>query len=64
MKTTVYNFRTWNGSSDETIAQPLKSTEARIKSVGGEVIAGTGEVVDAADLDEFGRYDPKRRLEH
>jgi hypothetical protein len=63
MRTIVHGFKTWNGSNDETVLQPLKSTEERIKSVGGEIVPGTREIVDTADLDGYGRYDPNRRLD-
>ena len=63
MRTIVHGFKTSNGSTDEATLQPLKSTEERIKSVGGEIVPGTREVVDTADLDVYGRYDLNRRLD-
>ena len=56
---TVHHFRVWDALKDEWIYPPLKSPAARIKAVAkGEIIPGTAEEVDEADLDEHGRYDP------
>jgi hypothetical protein len=46
-------------SHDRTLISPRKSTVERIKRVGGSVIEGTAEIVDANLLDNDGRYDPR-----
>jgi hypothetical protein len=57
----VYQFAVWDHAAGEMKTQLLKSTEERIKRIGGEIIDGTGEDVPENMLDSEGRYDPTRR---
>lgn len=59
MKVLVYHFRVYDGINDKIIVPVRKSTAPRIAKIRGEIIQGTGEVVDVTALDEDGRYDPR-----
>lgn len=60
MKTIVYHFKVWDPATDQVFVPRLKSPAERIKNIcRGEIIPGTGEQVEIADLDEHGRYDPE-----
>jgi hypothetical protein len=57
MKTvTVHKFKVWDISVGDYVVQSTKSTAERIKEIGGDIIPGTAEEVDPADLDDQGRY--------
>jgi hypothetical protein len=56
---TVHSFRAWNQATGEMLTATSKSTAARIKAVGGEIIEGTAERVPVSALDEEGRYRPR-----
>jgi hypothetical protein len=58
---TVYHFKIWDPATNEYIIGPLKSTPERIQQVGGVIMLDTAEEVAASALDEYGRYDPRRR---
>jgi hypothetical protein len=59
-KITVYHFRVYDPITDSYIRPERKSPEDRIKNVcHGEIIEGTAEEVDEADLDDQGRYAPR-----
>jgi hypothetical protein len=58
---TVHHFRVWDFANDRWVYPPLKSSAERIKNEArGEIIPDTAEEVDLSDLDEHGRYDPKK----
>ena len=59
MKTTVHSFRVWNPTTDTYIMPERKSPAERIERIRGEIIPGTAELVDASDLDDQERYDPR-----
>ena len=59
-KIKVYHFEVYDGAAGKMRAQPLKSPLARIEMVAGTIIEGTEEEVEDSDLDELGRYDPKK----
>ena len=55
----VYYFRVWDQSAGDCVIPPRKSPADRIARIKGQVISDTCEHVDAADLDDFGRCDPR-----
>ena len=58
---TVYSFKWWDSVEDREVIQPFKSTMDRILNVArGEPILETAEEVDESDLDNQGRYDPRK----
>lgn len=59
MKITVHHFRVYDAKTDVWISPPRKSPVERINRVGGQIIPGTGEDVNASALDEQERYDPR-----
>ena len=61
-KVKVYQFKAWDMQRGEWVVARRKSTAARIELIKRvEIIPGTEEEVDEADLDEEGRYDPDRK---
>jgi hypothetical protein len=66
MKTTVYHFRVYDGTTDKHIGPPLKGTAERIErnQIPCEILTETAEEVDVLSLDEYGRYDPSKNVEH
>ena len=58
----VYAFEIWDSAKGEMIIQPVKSTAGRIIRVGGKIISGTAEEVDASCLDAEGRYDLRKAV--
>jgi hypothetical protein len=60
-KVTVYSYLTWDHQRGRSVTPPMKSTAARIDLVGGRIVPGTGEEVDAAAVDERGCYRPAHR---
>lgn len=50
----VYQFAKWNGAAQENWIAPRMATAEAIRSAGGEIIAGTERVIDAALLDGNG----------
>jgi hypothetical protein len=56
---TVHRFRIFDPVAEDWVVQLSKSSVAHIEKVGGRIIAGTGEEVDAALIDEQGRYVPR-----
>ena len=56
----VHGFKVWDSQRSEFAFPPVKGTIEFIRMVKGEIIPGTGEDVEPADLDEQGRYDPQR----
>jgi len=60
-KATVHQFKVWDPELDEYLFPPLKSTVERIKEIGGEIITGTAEEVDASKIDKEGKYHPSKR---
>ena len=59
-KIKVHHFRVWDQTRGEHIVPKRKSPVARIERIGGEIIPNTAQEVDEADLDQEGRYDPRR----
>ena len=60
---TVHHFKVYDGRTDEHITPVRKSTVERIKRIAGAtIIPDTAEEVDTADLDEDGRYDPRKGM--
>lgn len=60
LKITVHPYKVFHSAHRRWVIPPKDSFEVRIKRVGGAIIAGIAQEVDASDLDEDGRYDPKR----
>ncbi len=54
--TTVYECKRWEISLGQYVTH--KGTAEYAKAIGGEIIPGTAESVDAALLDDQGRYKP------
>ena len=60
---TVHHFEVWDINRGDWVRQPLKSTAERIMEATqgkGRIVPGTGEEVDASELDTHGRYDPQK----
>jgi len=57
----VHHFSVWDHLAGKTVIQPLKSTEERITDIGGTIVPGTAQEVDAAALDSHGRYTPTEK---
>jgi len=57
-KITVFSFFTWDHRLGRSVLSPTKGTAKRIDLVGGKVVPGSGEDVEAATLDKEGRYRP------
>ena len=55
---TVYRYKILDPVMDDWVVQLSKSPSAHIEKIGGRIIAGTAEEVDAALIDEQGRYVP------
>ena len=56
----VYRFKTFDLVTGEMVAQPIKSTAARIRGIASaEIIEGTGEEVPASAVDADGRCRPQ-----
>jgi hypothetical protein len=54
---TVYSFRVFDGGPETAHVATFKATREAIERVlGGEVVEGTGQDVDPAELDSRGRY--------
>jgi len=58
----VYHFEVWDYARGENIVLPLKCDADLIERVGGTILPGTGEDVDASALDAGGRYDPQKTV--
>jgi len=58
-KITVYQFWSYDGTADKSELSPFKRTAEKIKLMGYQPDPATGEEVDSADLDLYGRYHPK-----
>ena len=56
---TVHSFKIWVDGT--YTVPPAKRTAAQIKQMGGEIVPGTAEEINKADLDDNGRYDPRKR---
>jgi len=59
-KVTVYQFWRYDGATDQSTPSPTKRTAAEIERLGFKLIPETAEEVEESDLDEHGRYDPKK----
>jgi hypothetical protein len=59
-KITVYHHWNYDGKTDESTLSPTKRTAAEIKRMGLKIAPETAEEVDESDLDDQGRYDPKK----
>ncbi|MDR3499785.1 MAG: hypothetical protein P4L72_11240 [Parvibaculum sp.] len=55
---TVHHFQTWDRTRGEYVVHPTKSTMERVAAFGGEIVAGTAEVVAAASLDAEELFNP------
>ena len=54
----VHKFEVWDDLRGVTIVQPSKRTAESIEQIGGRIIPGTAETIDATLLDGCGRYFP------
>jgi len=54
----VHRYWWFDPTAGESKVQPSKRTAENINQIGGEIIPGTAETVDASQLDEQGRYYP------
>jgi hypothetical protein len=54
----VYKFEVWDHVRGLTIVQPSKRTAESIEQIGGRIIPGTAETIEASRLDRHGRYYP------
>jgi hypothetical protein len=57
----VYRFKVYDLAAGEFVEQPRKASAEHVRSVGGIVIHGTAEVVEASALDSAGLYTPHPR---
>lgn len=57
-KVTVYSYLTWDHQRGRSVMPSMKSTAARIALVGGRIVPGSAEEVDASAVDERGCYRP------
>jgi hypothetical protein len=61
-KVTVHSFKVWDPPAGRYFIQSLKSPAERIAQIKrAEIMPGTAEDVDESELDEHGRFDPKKR---
>ena len=58
-KVTVHHYLVWDHQRGRSAMPPMKATLERIKAIGGKVLPGTAEQVDASALDARSRYVPK-----
>ncbi len=56
---TVHHYLVWDHQRGRSAIPPMKATPERIRSVGGRILPGTAEQVDASSLDGRSRYLPK-----
>lgn len=57
-KVTVHHYLVWDHQRGRSAMAPMKATLERIRMVGGKILPGTAEQVDAAALDGRSRYVP------
>lgn len=56
---TVHHFKVWNQRNGRYVVQPFKRTADGIQGIRtAEIIPGTAEEVELADLDANGRFNP------
>ena len=61
-KVVVHHFKVWDISAQDWYLEPRKTTADRIEDLPrAEIIPGTAEEVDEAELDEYERYIRSRR---
>jgi hypothetical protein len=61
-KVKVFQVKVWNSQKDGWVIAPFKSTASRVEDIHRlQIIPGTEEEVDEADLDKDGRYDPGKK---
>jgi hypothetical protein len=58
-KVTVHNYRVWDHQRGRSVSPPMKGTVERIESIGGKIVPGTAEQVEASALDGRSRYLPQ-----
>ncbi len=56
----VYSFRVWDSQSGDWVYPERKSPAERIEMARGEIIPGSGELIDPKLLDHQGWYEPNR----
>jgi hypothetical protein len=57
----VYKFKVFDSLSGVMLVQPLMSQKDRIDLVGGTIIGDSAREVDEAELDDQGRFDPRKK---
>ena len=55
---TVHHYLVWDHQRGRSAIPPMKATPERIRLVGGKILPGTAEQVDASALDGRSRYLP------
>jgi hypothetical protein len=55
----VYKFKVYDNLLGVMLVQPLMSQKERIELVAGTIILDTEREVDASELDDQGRFDPR-----
>jgi hypothetical protein len=58
-KVTVHNYLLWDHQRGRSVSPPVKGTLERIEAIGGKVVPGTAEQVEASALDGRSRYTPQ-----
>jgi hypothetical protein len=58
-KVTVHHCLVWDHERGCSVIPPMKSTIERIALIGGKILPGTAEEVEASDLDGRCRYVPR-----
>jgi hypothetical protein len=65
-KLIVHHFKVWDALRGDFVvpptngAAPSKRTAEDIAGIGGEILPNTAEVIDADQLDVYGRYFPNK----
>jgi hypothetical protein len=62
MKITVYHFRYYERRTDESLVSERKMSADGINALPrkGQIMPETAEEIDESELDEYGRYDPRK----
>lgn len=56
---TVHNYIVWDHQRGRSVIPPIKGTAERIERIGGKIVPGTAEQVEASALDARCCYFPR-----
>jgi hypothetical protein len=57
----VYKFKVYDNLLGVMLVQPLMSQKERIELAAGTIIPDTEQEVDESELDDQGRFDPRKK---